>query len=274
MERLPTVLIVDDEASVLSHARQLLASAKMDILTAGSTGEALRLMGTTRVDAALIDWRLANNEDGLALGRILFRDRGVPFVLFSGYLDTEVVRHAFRQGAADVLEKPLRAEPLVSALEVAFSRQTPAYVPLSEPTGSESTIEHWAQIVLKAVRSTSDPKTEAAIAKAAAQSESVFRQTCVDCHVTGRDTRDLVRFLRAISLSMEDGSYVGSHLSIRDPRTRMRLFRRAGLRLDARNVDLKAFLMGQQSVPTTNECLRALSHRAANDPLFFAQLSK
>jgi CheY-like chemotaxis protein len=267
------VLVVDDDASVLAATRTLLESSEFVVLTAQSTADALRIVTTTKVDVALIDWRLPPPEDGLALGRALRRDLRIPFVLFSGYLTTDVTGNAFRQGAADVVDKPLKPRRLLAALEVAIGHH-PA--PTPEPAGasqllagSDPVSTRWAQLALRACRAVRDPNTERAVALNSAVSTSVFRKVCEACSVGARDTRDLIRFLRAEARAKEDGSLLRTHLAVSDPRTRSRLFDRAGLSTNSRFVPLRIFLVNQQFVPASRECLRELAHRAANDPLFF-----
>ena len=267
-----TVLLVDDERHVLTATGRILEGFKMIVFAASTTADALRVIGLQKVDVALIDWRLEGGEDGLALGRALKRDRGIPFVLFSGYLTTEATAHAVRTGAADVIDKPLSASRLIAALDLALhERESGLNDPLRVEYGSDPIGRRWARVVLRACSSTKDPNTESAIAAASAVSTSVFRKICDACRVNAKDTRDLARFLRAIARSREDGSDLGSHLSASDPRTRARLFERAALSEDSVAPSLHRFIFSQCFIPTNKECLQNLTHLAANDPLFFAE---
>jgi DNA-binding response OmpR family regulator len=270
------VLVVDDEQHVLLTTGRLLEALQFTALLAASTSEALRIVSTTRVDVALIDWRLRRPDDGLALGRALRRDRGIPFVIFSGFMTTDAACHALRQGAADVVDKPLGLRRLVAALEFALcQRRTPDLASLvGVHCGSEPVSRRWAQLALRACHATRDPNTEDAVAIASAVSTSVFRKVCEACSVGARDTRDFIRFLRAEARAKEDGSMLRSQLAVSDPRTRLRLFQRAGLAIDSRFVPLRAFVLNQQFIPGTMECLHELAHRAANDPLFFADFNE
>jgi FixJ family two-component response regulator len=275
--RQATVLVVDDEESVLSDTRQLLEAFRMTVVTAQSTAEALRIVALVKADVALIDWRLKDHEDGIALGRMLWREAGIPFVLFSGYLHTQATTVAMHQGAADVVDKPVRPGRLVEALHLALGRRAanghhePATI--GPRDGSDSVSDRWARLVLTACRAAKDPKTEPLVAQAGCVSTSVFRDICHACDVGARDTRDLARFLRAQCRSKEDGSQLRSHLAIYDRRTRARLFERAGLSVGCRFVPLRTFLLNQAFVPATKKCLRELGHLAANDPLFFVEFA-
>ena len=270
-----TILVVDNEPGVLKRPHQLLAAMRMTVLTAESVSDALQIIRTANVNVALIDWRLKGREDGLALGRALRRDYGIPFVLFSGYLDTDVTGHAYRAGAADVVDKPLRPGRLLAAVEFALRPHPPTEtVPAGVQRGSDPVSRRLAGVMLRACCAHMDPNTESAVASEGGVSVSVFCKMCEACDVRARSARDLVRILRALSRSRETTSMVRTHLAVSDPRTRGRLFQRAGLPIDARSIPLRDFLLNQKFFSQTNECLRELAHLAANDPLFFLEFDR
>lgn len=268
-----TALVVDDEEVVLAQLRHMLEPFGVTVLPATSTAEAFRVLNSARADVAFVDWRLGGHDDGLALGRALRRDHGIPFVLFSSFLNTDATGHAYRGGAADVVDKPLRTGRLLAAIEFALARGARSIRRPDSDAGSEagwdSVTHRWAALVLRACHAQKDPRTEAAVARAAGVSTSGFCKTCDGCSVSPRATRDLVRFLRALSRAKEDNSMVRSHLEVTDPRTRQELFARAGLPLDAGFVPLRSFMLNQKFVRCSHECLRELAHRAVHDPLFF-----
>ncbi len=185
--RQATVLVVDDEEPVLTNARQLLEALRVTVCTARSTAEALQVIGSVRIDLALVDWRLTAPDDGLALGQLLSREFGIPFVLISGYLDTDATGNAYKLGAADVVDKPLRPERLLAAVNVGLRHQprVPAHqtFPVAAESGIDSNAERWAHLVLEACRAQKDQNTEPAAARAAGVSTSAFREACWACEV-------------------------------------------------------------------------------------------
>lgn len=217
--RQATVLVVDDEEPVLTNARQLLEALRVTVCTARSTAEALQVIGSVRIDLALVDWRLTAPDDGLALGQLLSREFGIPFVLISGYLDTDATGNAYKLGAADVVDKPLRPERLLAAVNVGLRHQprVPAHqtFPVAAESGIDSNAERWAHLVLEACRAQKDQNTEPAAARAAGVSTSAFREACWACEVGPRETRDFIRFMRALSRSRENASPLRYHLGIR-----------------------------------------------------------
>jgi FixJ family two-component response regulator len=270
-----TVLVMDDDSAVLRDVCALLATFRMAAVTSKSTVEAVRIVGLAKIDVALIDWRPGGQDDGIALGQSLRRNQGIPFVVFSGFLNTEVTGNAYKQGAADVIDKPVRPSRLLAALRLALGHRASATsraVQLrSTHRGAHSISERWARVALRACSADKDPSTEAAVADAAGVSTSVYRRDCSECGADAFAARDLIRLLRANSLAQQDGSTLRSHLCTSDPRTAKRLFERAGLPMDSKFIPLRQFFLLQSLVPSASECLRALAHLAANDHLFFVE---
>lgn len=270
--RSTTVLVVDDSNSDLRKAGKLLETFRMIVLTAGSTTEAFQAAGSTRIDVAVVDWLLGDHDDGIALGQSLRRDYGIPFILFSRYLDTEATGRAYKLGAADVLDKPIRPGRLLAAVRLALGHRQhlPSTIEgRSIGRGADSVSMRLAMISLKACHSERDPRTEPDVAAAAGISTSVYQRDCHECGVKPSALRDLVRLLWANAMAGRDGSTLRSHLGTCDPRTCRRLFERAGVPIDSRTIAPREFFVVQRLVPSDNECLRDLAHLVANDPLFF-----
>jgi CheY-like chemotaxis protein len=271
-----TVLVVDDKEADLKKASVVLETLGMSALAASSSAEALQLVGSRRIDVALIDWRLRDQNDGMALGGALWRQYHIPFVLFSAYLDPRATNRAHLLGAAYVIEKPLGASTLQAALQIALRRRSNAagadgILPITIAYGSNSASQRWTEIVLTALRADKDPSTEAAMAEANIIITSVYRRACEASDVNANDTTDLARFLRAEARSIEDGSTLRSHMGIRHSETRAKLFEKAGLPTDSRFVPLRQFLLNQKFISTDKECFRELAHQLANHPLFFVE---
>jgi len=271
---LAAVLVVDDSKSDRRKAAKLLETFRMTVVTARSTAEALQCVESTRVDVALIDWLLGDREDGIALGQSLRRDHGIPFVLYSRYLDTETTGRAYKLDAADVIDKPVRPGRLLAAVRCAFGQlqHRPSTAEArSTRRGADSVSLRVAKIALRACHSDGDPRTEPDVAAAAGISTSVYQRDCHECGIKPRALRDLIRLLRANAMAGRDGSTLRSHLGTCDPRTRRRLFERAGVPIGSHFIALREFFVVQRLVPTDNECVRDLAHLAANDPLFFVE---
>ena len=101
-----TLLLVDDEASILSSLRRLLRPAGYTIHMAESGAAGLDILEREPVDLVVMDWSmpgLSGRETLAALGRL---NPLLPVVVCTGYLlDPEQA-----PGCAAVLQKPVSGE--------------------------------------------------------------------------------------------------------------------------------------------------------------------
>ncbi len=110
------LLVADDEQLALDELVGLLrADARVSsIITAASGSEALRLLSTEPVDAALLDIHMPGLS-GLELAQALLRFERRPPVVFVT-ADHERAVDAFELEAVDYLLKPVRVERLARAI--------------------------------------------------------------------------------------------------------------------------------------------------------------
>lgn len=107
------VLVVEDEALVAMELGDILERQGCWVVgPAASVAQALALLEGRRPDAALLDLNL-NGEPGLPVA-VALNDRGVPFVVVSGYAEDQVSAPALRR--APRLTKPVRHGELVRVL--------------------------------------------------------------------------------------------------------------------------------------------------------------
>lgn len=101
-----TVLVVDDEQTVLAAAKRTM-SGSYEVATAPSSDEALALARDMRPDLAIIDLRISESS-GLDLVRALKEELPETIVvLCSGYLSLSTAVAAARAGVEHVLPKPI-----------------------------------------------------------------------------------------------------------------------------------------------------------------------
>ena len=111
-ERLPMLLVVDDDESVCAFVAAAL-SGSADVVTALSSEAALTALGKQRFDGILVDNQLPDLS-GVEFIRLVRSDPQtltLPIVLFTGSSSPEVEREARNAGADDFLAKPV--EPLI-----------------------------------------------------------------------------------------------------------------------------------------------------------------
>jgi DNA-binding response OmpR family regulator len=104
-----SILVVEDEPLIALDLRQTLEKAGAYVFAATHLSQALPLAWHPDLSAALVDYRLGD-EDSAALCSSL-EQRGVPFIFYSGYDDMKQLwPHAVR------LPKPASGACLVDAV--------------------------------------------------------------------------------------------------------------------------------------------------------------
>ncbi|HTX66097.1 MAG TPA: ATP-binding protein, partial [Opitutaceae bacterium] len=118
-----TILVVDDEASILSISRQALEAFGYEVLTASNGAEALALFAQQRARIAAVLTDMAMPVlDGAALIYALRRiDPGVKVIAASGLKGNAQSMEPFGLGTASFLSKPFTAETMLQAIHEALS---------------------------------------------------------------------------------------------------------------------------------------------------------
>ncbi|HUF13198.1 MAG TPA: sigma-54 dependent transcriptional regulator [Longimicrobiales bacterium] len=115
-----SILIVDDDARILTALSEALADEATDVHTAASAEAALAAVGASCPDVVLSDLRMPG-MDGIELLRLL-RERAAStdVVIMTAYQDLPTVATAMREGAQDFLVKPLDLHQLRRLLDRIF----------------------------------------------------------------------------------------------------------------------------------------------------------
>ena len=107
-----SLLLVDDEPSVLSSLKRVFYEDDYQIQTAGNGAQALVLLAQVRIDAALIDLKMPG-MDGLTLMREIRKDYPqIMAIMLTGHGSIQEAVEAVKLGAVDFLEKPYVPEAL------------------------------------------------------------------------------------------------------------------------------------------------------------------
>lgn len=112
LQDLRVLVVENDEMSAALLQMQLVQSGAIVVGLAASVSEALRLLGETQPQVALLDYRLANSETSEPVAQALTA-RQIPFVLATG-MATDHLPDAFRSGV--ILSKPYLTAELNAAL--------------------------------------------------------------------------------------------------------------------------------------------------------------
>jgi DNA-binding NtrC family response regulator len=121
MSRRFTVLVVEDETTVRDFVLRLLSDRGFTVLSAADAYEAIRVITERHVDLLFTDIVMPG-ADGFDLAAQAKLIRPTLRVLYStGFADKAKGRSSPRYGR--LLEKPMRAEALVAAVEKALSEE-------------------------------------------------------------------------------------------------------------------------------------------------------
>ncbi len=116
MNRLPRVLLVDDELGIRMALQRVLISAGFEVSTAGSAAEALEAIASgKRIDVILTDLEMPGMH-GLELIRaVRALDANVPIIVLTGHRNPGWVP----QGALKCFDKPVQLDMLIETLRAA-----------------------------------------------------------------------------------------------------------------------------------------------------------
>jgi two-component system nitrogen regulation response regulator GlnG len=118
---LPTLLIVDDESSILLAFRRAFRDGAVEVVTAPTAEEGLQLARDRRPDAVVLDVRLPDRTGLEVLRELRALDARCPVLFITGHGTTETAIEAMKLGAFDYLLKPLELSHLRAVLGRAFA---------------------------------------------------------------------------------------------------------------------------------------------------------
>ncbi len=131
------ILVIDDTEMLLVFVADVLATADqtLQIMTAQTGNEGLRLAASTRPDLVLLDYSLTDMTGDKVCRALLENEftAQIPVLMMSGHL-TELARTAEAYGnVVAALSKPFLSGALIRAVEKALARGPLPKVPLSMP---------------------------------------------------------------------------------------------------------------------------------------------
>lgn len=118
------ILVVDDEPSVCDFLEDVLEPEGYEVLRAGDGYEALKLSMETKLDLVIMDLRMPSMNGVDAIRAIKMSQPNLPIVILTGLGKDELVVEGLREGAADVLTKPVAAGKVVECVRRALGMAT------------------------------------------------------------------------------------------------------------------------------------------------------
>ena len=120
-----TILMVDDEADLLSLGKEMLEQYDYTVLTAETGEEAIREYGRCGADLVLLDVGMPGMGGLECLRKLLAIDPQAKIVITSGYSDNSDVERALAIGAQDFLTKPYPIDILLATVRTVLDTSRP-----------------------------------------------------------------------------------------------------------------------------------------------------
>lgn len=120
-----SILIVDDEDSVLQTLRMVFENEGYQVATANSCQRALEILGNGgSLDAVITDLNMESEDVGLEVARAAVKRRPKPAVVIcTGFASMNNSRESLNLGVDYMAHKPVELTALISALNRLISRE-------------------------------------------------------------------------------------------------------------------------------------------------------
>ena len=126
LRKAASLLLVDDDPSLLKLLGMRLTSEGFRVTTAESGAEALRVLHRERIDLVLSDLRM-DEMDGMALfAEIQQFQPGMPVIILTAHCSIPDAVAATQQGVFSFLTKPVDRDALYKAIDEALAQSSPS----------------------------------------------------------------------------------------------------------------------------------------------------
>ena len=120
----PTILLVDDEESILNSLRRLLRGQPFDVVLAGGGAQALEIMATRPIDLVMSDARMPGMDGAQLLAEVHRLYPTTSRILLTGYADLPTIIKAINEGQIHrYIGKPWNDDELKLILQQALDHQ-------------------------------------------------------------------------------------------------------------------------------------------------------
>ena len=120
----PTVLLVDDEESILNSLRRLLRGQPYNVLLATSGAQALEILAQQPIDLVMSDARMPNMDGATLLAYVHLHYPHTIRIMLTGYADPSAIIKAINEGQIHrYISKPWHDEELLLTLRQSLAYQ-------------------------------------------------------------------------------------------------------------------------------------------------------
>src|SRR5262245_42960218 len=132
---MPTLLLIDDEASIQHAFGRVFRPPEFTLLTASTAAEGIDLVGKVKPDVVVLDVHLPDACKLEAFHRVSKINARIPDNLITGHGTSELAIEATKEGADEYLLKPLELAPLRELVSRACASSRLMHVPavVAEP---------------------------------------------------------------------------------------------------------------------------------------------
>ncbi|MEF2145268.1 MAG: response regulator [Desulfovibrionaceae bacterium] len=116
-------MIVDDEERLLYTTKKLFSKIGIEVLTASTGEDALRLLQEEKVHVIFLDIKMPGMDGLKVLSEVKKLYPMIEVVMLTGHAALESAVEGIRLGASDYLIKPVSMKSLLSKSEEAFERR-------------------------------------------------------------------------------------------------------------------------------------------------------
>jgi CheY-like chemotaxis protein len=275
----PRLLVIDSDSAAVNVLCETLRAWPLEVKVVHEGKDALAA-GAGEFDLLLLDFELPD-IDGLDLIRALHADHiDVPFIIISGSLTLSRMRDAYETGAITVLEKPVVPHEVLlviaralwhrSVLTRTCVRDRISYGANGAAVHDDalhslescSSVDRVADLIVKAVSCSRDPKTIEAWGRQVNASAGSIRGYCRLTNVPAHDARNVARVIRGLVWSGSTWS-PDRLFECSDLRTLRAFMKGAGLdgKSGGPTPSIEEFLGRQQWIPQNHPVLLALRPR-------------
>ena len=117
----PSLLIVDDEPSILQSLGGLLSDEGFEVMTAANGYEALKTIEVESPDLVLLDIWMPGIDGIETLKEIKIKNPNIQVIIITGHGTIETAVKATKLGAFDLIEKPLSIDKVIVAINNALN---------------------------------------------------------------------------------------------------------------------------------------------------------
>jgi DNA-binding NtrC family response regulator len=110
------ILVVDDHIALAENIAEILSGVGLDVVTAGSAEDGLRVIELGGIGALITDYRLPGRTGAQLIAELYRTGRGIPAIVMSAFTDDETLQVSREAGALAVLAKPLDLGMLMSTV--------------------------------------------------------------------------------------------------------------------------------------------------------------